>query len=83
MEGNQIYLLFCRHLGEGGFCESTTLMTPHATFDGEYEHMRQIAEPFSKEKGFEVKHVSDGSFYVTGPFGYKRMYYVATRTIEK
>lgn len=79
MEGNQIYIIFRRYMVNN----RDVMVTPHATFDGAYEHMRQIAEHFSKEKGFEVKHVSDGSFYVTGPFGYKRMYYVATRTIEK
>lgn len=83
MVGNAIYLLFCKHLspcdGQGGH---ETLQTPHATFDGAYEHMQAIKEHF-ESKDFEVKEVPDGSFYVTGPFGFKRMYYVATRTIEK
>lgn len=81
MVGNAIYLLFCKHLsdGQGGH---ETLQTPHATFDGAYEHMKAIKEHF-ESKDFEVKEVPDGSFYVTGPFGFKRMYYVATRTIEK
>lgn len=82
MVGYQIYLIFCKHLsdGRGGH---ETLQTPHATFDGTYEHMQRIAEHFSKEKGFKVTHMEDGSFYVDGPNGFKRMYYVSTRTIEK
>jgi hypothetical protein len=82
MVGHQIYLIFCKHLSDG--CRvHETFQTPHATFDGAYEHMQRIAEHFSKEKGFKVTHVGDGSFYVDGPFGLKRMYYVSTRTIEK
>lgn len=82
MIGNQIYLLHCKHLsdGQGGH---ETLQTVHATFDGAQERMQRIAEHFSKEKGFEVRHVPDGTFYVDGPFGFKRMYFVVTRTIEK
>lgn len=68
-----------RRLWTGGH---ETLQTPHATFDGAYEHMQEIKEHF-ESKDFEVKEVPDGSFYVYGPFGFKRMYYVATRTIEK
>lgn len=79
MVGHQIYLIFCRDMAH----HSDTMETPHATFDGAYEHMQSIAEHFSKEKGFKVTRVPDGSFYVDGPFGFKRMYYVATRTIEK
>lgn len=81
MVGNVIYLLFCKHLsdGQGGH---ETLQTPHATFDGVYEHMQAIKEHY-ESKDFEVRPMLDGSFYVTGPFGFKRMYYVATRTIEK
>ena len=81
MIDNKIYLLFCKHLsdGQGGH---ETLQTPHATFDGAYEHMQAIKEHFL-DKNFEVKEVPDGSFYVYGPFGFERMYYVATRTIEK
>ena len=81
MIGNQIYLLFCKHLSDV-HGDHVTLLTPHATFDGAYEHMKAIKEHF-ESNDFEVKEVSDGSFYVTGPFGFKRMYYVATRTIEK
>lgn len=79
MVGNVIYLIFGRDMAH----HSDTMETPHATFDGAYEHMQRIAEHFSKEKGFKVTHVRDGSFYVNGPFGFNRMYYVATRTIEK
>lgn len=78
MEGNQIYIIFRRYVVNN----RDVMVTPHATFDGAYEHMQAIKEHF-ESKDFEVKEVPDGSFYVTGPFGYKRMYYVATRTIEK
>jgi hypothetical protein len=77
MIGNIIYLVYCEY--QNG---DKVLQTPHATFDGAYEHMQAIKEHF-ESKDFEVKGVPDGSFYVTGPFGFKRMYYVATRTIEK
>lgn len=79
MVGHQIYLIFCRDMVH----HSDTMETPHATFDGAYEHMQSIEKNFSKEKGFKVTHVQDGSFYVDGPYGLKRMYYVSTRTIEK
>lgn len=78
MIGNQIYIIFCRDMEH----HSDIMETPHATFEGAYEHMRAIKEHF-ENKNFEVKEVPDGSFYVTGPFGFKRMYYVVTRTIEK
>lgn len=78
MIGYQIYIIFCRDMVH----HSDTMETPHATFDGAYEHMQAIKEHY-QSKDFEVKEVPDGSFYVTGPFGFKRMYYVATRTIEK
>lgn len=78
MVGNMIYLLFRQDLVRGG----SVLESPHATFDGAYEHMRAIKEHF-ESKDFEVKEVPSGSFYVTGPFGFKRLYYVVTRTIEK
>lgn len=77
MIGNIIYLVYCEY--QNG---DKQLQTPHATFDGAYEHMHAIKEHF-ESKDFEVKEVPDGSFYVIGPFGFKRMYYVATRTIEK
>lgn len=79
MIGYQIYIIFRRDMVKN----RDVMETPHATFDGTYEHMRRIAEHFSKEKGFEVKHMPYGSFYVFGPQGFKRMYYVVTRTIEK
>lgn len=81
MIGNAIYLLFCKHLsdGQGGH---ETLQALHATFDGAYKHMQAIKEHF-ESKDFEVRSVPDGSFYVTGPFGFKRMYYVSTRTIDE
>ena len=81
MVGNMIYLLYCKHLsdGQGGHEQ---MQTPHATFDGAYKHMQTIKKHY-ESKDFEVREVPDGSFYVIGPFGFKRMYYVATRTIEK
>lgn len=81
MVGNAIYLLFCKHLsdGQGGH---ETLQTPHATFDGAHEHMQAIKE-YYESRDFQVTEVRDGSFYVAGPFGFKRLYYVVTRTIEK
>ena len=80
--GDQIYLIFCKHLsdGQGGHEQ---LQTPHATFDGAYEHMNQIKQHWQREKGFDITEVPDGSFYVDGPFGFQRLYYVVTRTIEK
>ena len=78
MVGNVIYLIFCRDMVH----HSDTMETPHATFDGVYEHMQAIKEHY-ESKDFEVRPMLDGSFYVTGPFGFKRLYYVATRTIEK
>lgn len=81
MVGNAIYLLFCKHLsdGQGGH---ETLQTPHATFDGAYEHLQAIKKHF-ESKDFEVIEGQDGSLHVFGPFGFKRMYYVVTRTIEE
>lgn len=77
MVGNKIYLVFCRY-GDN----QDRLETPHATFDGAYEHMQAIKKHFI-DKDFNVAGFGDGSFIVTGPYGFKRMYYVATRTIEK
>ena len=82
MVGNTIYLLFCKQLSDGrGGHEQ--LQTPHATFDGANEHFESIKKHFRDKKGFDVLDSEDGSFYVTGPFGFKRLYYVSTRTIEK
>ena len=81
MIGNQIYLLFCKHLsdGHGGH---VTLQTPHATFDGAYEHLKAIKKHF-ESKDFDVFEGPDGSLYVFVPFEFKEMYFVVTRTIEK
>ena len=82
MVGNSIYLIFCKHLsdGQGGH---ETLETPHATFDGTFEHMNRIKEHWRTEKGFRVTEGNGGSFRVDGPHGFQRLYYVVTRTIEK
>ena len=81
MVGNVIYLIFCKHIsdGQGGH---ETLQTLHATFDGAYKHMKSIEEHF-KGKDFIVNKSQDGSIYVHGPFGFTRMYYVSTRTIDE
>ena len=42
MIGNQIYLIFCRDMVH----HSDTMETPHATFDGVYEHMQAIKEHY-------------------------------------
>lgn len=77
MIGDQIYIIFRRDIGHSDIME-----TPHATLDGAYEHMRAIKEHF-ENKNFDVSEQPDGSFYVCGPYKFKSMYYVATRTIEK
>lgn len=81
MIGNAIYLLFCRYIVSQDRAHET-LQTPHATFDGAARHMDAIKEHY-RSKNFRVEEVPDGSFYVSGPFGFKRLYYVATRTIEE
>lgn len=81
MIGYKIYLLFCKHLSDD-LCGYVELETPHATFDGAYEHLQAIKKHF-ESKDFEVFEGPDGSFHVFGPYGFKRMYYVVTRTIEK
>lgn len=78
MIGDQIYIIFCRDMEHHG----DIMETPHATFDGAYEHMRAIKEHF-ESKNFEVSEQPDGSFYVYGAYRFQRMYYVVTRTIEK
>lgn len=77
--GDVVYLICCRLMAE----HADTVETIHATFDGTNEHFESIKKHFRDEKGFQVSGETLNSFYVHGPNGLHRMYYVATRTLDK
>ena len=76
--GDAIYLVCCRLMTE----HSDTVESIHATFDGTNERFEGIKNHFRKQEGFRVDGETLNSFYVHGPNGLHRMYYVATRTLE-
>lgn len=76
MVGNMIYLLFRRDLRK----EETTLIAPHATFDGAFGQIEAEREYWEKV-GKAVQRNLNGSLYVKDLHEPMFYYFVSTRTI--